>query len=202
MDRNGILYVISAASGTGKTSVSKRLVDIFPSLRHSVSFTTRPMRHGETDGVDYHFVAPERFQAMIDAGELVEWACVHGNYYGTALKTLETARQQGQDLLLDIDIQGAKQIRSAIPDAVLIFLLPPSLADLRVRLEGRGQDAPEVIERRLVNAREEIPAASWYDYWVVNASLDQAVEDTVAILRAEACRASRKQVNITNYYDL
>ena len=202
MQREGILYVLSAASGTGKTSVSKRLVDIYPALRHSVSFTTRPMRSGETDGVDYHFVTADRFKEMIEAGELAEWAQVHGNYYGTSLKTLEEARLKGQDLLLDIDIQGAQQIRKSVPAAVLIFLLPPSLDDLKVRLEGRGLDSAEVIERRLRNARSEIPAASWYDYWVVNASLDEAVADTAAILRAEGCRASRKLITVNDYFDL
>lgn len=135
-------------------------------------------------------------------GEFAEWAEVHGNYYGTALATLEEARTNGTDILLDIDIQGARQIREKIDNAVLIFLLPPDLKELRDRLMGRESDTSEVIDRRMANARQEIPAAQWYDYWVVNEELELAIRDVSSILRAEACRGGRKQINLKAYYGL
>jgi guanylate kinase len=189
--REGILFVISAPSGTGKTSLCKEIVDIFPGLRHSVSYTTRPMRNGERDGVDYHFVTPETFNAMVAKGAFAEWAEVHGNRYGTALATLERARNAGEDILLDIDCQGAAQLKKSWDHGVFIFVLPPSLTELERRLRGRNTDSDEVIARRIVNARAELREACWYDYQIVNDDFPTALAQLQAVLVAESCRTSR-----------
>ncbi len=190
-NREGILFIISAPSGTGKTTLSKELIDFFPRLRQSVSFTTRPMRAGEVDGRDYHFVSPETFDDMVRDGAFAEWAEVHGNRYGTSLQTLEEARRAGLDLLLDIDCQGAAQIRRSYRRGVFIFILPPSFEELERRLLGRQTDTAEVIERRIFNARREVREAVWYDYIVVNEDLGAASADLKAIFRAEGCRRER-----------
>ncbi len=191
MTREGILFIISAPSGTGKTTLSKELIDFFPQLRQSVSFTTRPMRAGEVNGRDYHFVSRETFDVMVAAGDFAEWAEVHGNRYGTALETLENARRGGFDLLLDIDCQGAAQIRKSYNRGVFIFILPPSFEELQKRLEGRKTDSPDVIGRRILNARTEVREAVWYDYIVVNEDLSVASANLKSILRAEGCRRER-----------
>ncbi|WP_305041805.1 guanylate kinase [Geoalkalibacter sp.] len=205
-DRNasprGTLFIVSAPSGTGKTTLCKRIIDIFPNLRQSVSFTTRPMRPGERHGVDYFFVSPETFAEMVAAGAFAEWAEVHGNRYGTAIKTLEDWRNAGLDVLLDIDIQGAAQLRESYGEGVFIFILPPDLAELRRRLEGRGTDAPEVIERRIANARREIPECVRYDYLIVNDDFDQALHRLSAILTAEACRTARVLPALAQTFEL
>jgi guanylate kinase len=188
--RNGILFVISAPSGAGKTSLCHEVIDIFPRLRHSVSYTTRRPRTGEREGLDYHFVSPETFEAMIAAGEFAEWAEVHGNRYGTALKTLSDYRAAGCDVLLDIDCQGAAQLRERCPEGVFIFVLPPSFEELERRLRGRNTDDPEVIERRLRNARSEIQQLAWYDYLVINDDFERASRDLQAIITAEGCRTA------------
>ncbi|PLY02973.1 MAG: guanylate kinase [Desulfuromonas sp.] len=189
--REGVLFVVSAPSGAGKTSLCKQIVDIFPTLGHSISFTTRPQRSGEQDGVDYHFVSPEQFAAMVEDNEFAEWAEVHGNCYGTARKTIDAARDAGEDLLLEIDWQGAAQLRGNGVDGVFVFILPPSFEELRKRLEGRGTDAPEVIEQRLQNARRELQEAFRYDYQVVNDDFAQALQELKSIVAAEHCRAVR-----------
>jgi len=186
--RNGILFVVSAPSGAGKTTLCKEIVDFFPGLRQSVSFTTRPARAGEVTGVDYHFVDESRFQAMIAAGEFAEWARVHGNYYGTALKTLQDASAAGEDVLLDIDCQGARQLKDSVGQAVFIFILPPDMAELERRLRGRKTDSEEVIRRRLENAREEIEQSSWYDYRVINDNIEPALARLKNIFRQEMAR--------------
>jgi guanylate kinase len=190
-NREGILFVISAPSGAGKTSLCKGIVDFYPCLRHSISFTTRPARSGEKDGFDYHFVSPEIFDAMASEGAFAEWAEVHGNRYGTTLETLETCRREGLDLLLDIDCQGAAQIKRTYNRGVFIFILPPSFDELRRRLEGRNTDNPVAIERRMGNAQGEIREARWYDYLVVNDEFSKALEQVKAIIVAERCRTSR-----------
>jgi len=191
--REGVLFVISAPSGAGKTSLCKQVVDFFPALDHSISFTTRPSRSGEQDGRDYHFVSGEVFQGMIEAGEFVEWAEVHGNRYGTARRTLEAARDAGKDLLLEIDWQGAAQLRDNGVDGVYVFILPPGFEELHKRLVGRGTDAQEVIERRMQNARRELGEAFRYDYLVVNDVFNQALDELKAIVTAEHCRARRQR---------
>lgn len=191
--REGILYVISAPSGAGKTTLCKEIVDMFPGLRHSVSYTTRPMRPGEVEGRDYFFVTRQVFEAMVAAGEFAEWAEVHGNCYGTALATLEAARAAGDDLLLDIDCQGAAQLKRGYSQGVYIFILPPSLPELERRLRHRNTDGDEVIVRRLANARGEIEAAAWYDYLIVNDDFAVAREQFRAVMIAEGCRAARSR---------
>ena len=186
--RGGIIFVISAPSGAGKTSLCKELIDFFPTLRHSVSYTTRPARPGEVEGVDYHFIALERFRAMIAAGAFAEWAEVHGNFYGTALASLDAARQAGEDILLDIDCQGAEQLRQSLDQGVFIFILPPSVEELRRRLVHRNTDSQEVIERRIANAKGEISHAPRYDYLVVNDDFPRALAELKAVVVAEGLR--------------
>ncbi len=185
MRRKGLLFIVSAPSGAGKTSLCREVLDIFPVLRHSVSFTTRPPRNGEIHGRDYYFVAKGEFQRMVRDGEFAEWAEVHGNCYGTALSTLAEAREEGVDLILDIDCQGARQLRAKGVEGVSIFILPPSYSELRRRLEGRDSDTSEVIETRMANAVKEIGQAGSYDYIIVNDQFPRAVEELRAIIIAE-----------------
>jgi guanylate kinase len=189
--RAGILFVVSAPSGAGKTSLCRELIDRVENLRQSISFTTRPQRPGEQDGVDYFFVGPADFQRMITAGELAEWAEVHGNRYGTSLATLEQGAAEGVDLLLDIDCQGAAQLKRNYRHGVFIFILPPNFAELEKRLRGRGTDDTAVISRRLENAGQEIAQAGWYDYLVVNDDFLSAYEQLSAIVTAERCKRQR-----------
>jgi guanylate kinase len=188
MQRKGILFVISAPSGAGKSTLCRELLDIFPDMRHSISFTTRKPRPGEVDGRDYFFVDRDEFQRMVAADGFAEWAEVHGNLYGTALKTLQECREAGIDLLLDIDCQGAEQLKRKWSDGVNIFILPPSYQELRRRLEGRNTDAPEIIATRIDNAAAEINAAGRYDYIVVNDVFSRAVEGLKSIVEAERHR--------------
>lgn len=189
--QEGLLFIVSAPSGTGKTSLSRELIDFFPDLRQSVSFTTRPMRAGEIDGRDYHFVSPEVFDGMVAEGAFAEWAEVHGNRYGTALRTLEEARLQGADILLDIDCQGASQIRRSYDRGIFIFILPPSFEELERRLKTRNTDAPDVINRRIINARREVLEAAWYDYVVVNDDFAHALATLRGIVLTEHARTGR-----------
>ncbi len=200
--RHGILFVVSAPSGAGKTTLCRYLVDNFPDLRQSISFTTRAPRDNERDGVDYHFVGRETFERMVSEGAFAEWAEVHGNLYGTALQTLEQARQAGEDILLDIDCQGAAQLRQKLADAVFIFILPPSLEELERRLRGRQTDSEDVVARRLANARREIAAAHWYDYLLVNDDLEAAREQLKAIVLAERCRTRRFRQPPARWYGI
>jgi len=191
MIREGIFFVISAPSGAGKTSLCKEIIDIFPELRQSVSYTTRSARAGEVHGVDYYFVSPETFDRMIADGAFAEWAEVHGNRYGTAIETLQTSRAMGNDLLLDIDCQGARQIKEKYGEGVFIFILPPSIDELKRRLLGRNTDSSETIEQRIRNAEGEIREASWYDYLIVNDDFQKALVELKSIILAEGCRAFR-----------
>jgi guanylate kinase len=183
--------VLSAPSGAGKTTIANRLRQRRHDVAFSVSATTRSPREGEQDGVHYHFVGTDEFRRMIAADELIEWAVVHGNYYGTLLREVDAARARGRFLLLDIDVQGATQIRTKVPDAALVFILPPSGEVLVQRLVGRGSDAAEVVRHRLRNARDEIREAPRFDFVVVNDDLDAAVTDVEAILdgRTDRLRA-------------
>ncbi len=191
MGKEGIIYIVSAPSGAGKTSLCNELIDIFPDLRHSVSYTTRSPRPGERDGVDYFFVSRGQFDGMVRAGEFAEWAEVHGNHYGTALRTLEENRARGINQILDIDCQGARQLRKSCGDAVFIFILPPDFTELRRRLEGRNSDSSSVIEARLRVAVSEMKESAWYDYVVVNDVFPEALEKLKSIIIAEQCRTSR-----------
>lgn len=185
MQRKGVLFIVSAPSGAGKTTLCREILDIFPGLRHSVSFTTRTPRAGEVHGKDYFFVTVDEFQRMVREGEFAEWAEVHGNFYGTAISTLAESRKKGIDLILDIDCQGAQQLREKRVAGVHVFILPPSYAELRRRLEGRDSDRPEVIETRMNNAAAEIREARRYDYIIVNDQFPRAVEELRSIIIAE-----------------
>lgn len=201
-EREGLLIVVSAPSGAGKTTLCRHLVDNFQDIRQSVSFTTRQPRGNEKDGRDYHFVDRSSFDRMVADGAFAEWAEVHGNCYGTLLKYLDDAREVGQDILLDIDCQGAAQLREKLPHALFIFVVPPSLAELERRLRFRQTDSEEVIARRLVNAREEIQAATWYDYVLVNSDLKTSKQDFTAIVQAERCRTLRYKSTPAEWFGL
>ena len=188
----GMLVVISAPSGTGKTTVADRLVAVGDDLVRSRSFTSRTARTGEVDGVDYNFVSRAEFEAMAARGEFLEWADVFGNLYGTGRRQTEALIAAGQDVLLVIDVQGARQVRSAIRELVTIFVLPPSLGALEARLRGRSQDGRAAIEKRLRTARQEVGAVAEYDYVVVNDDLERCVGDIAAIIRAERLRRPRR----------
>ena len=184
----GSILVISAPSGAGKSTLIKRLMAASPGLRFSVSYTTRAPRAAEKHGGDYFFVSREVFEGMVRSDEFVEWADVYGHLYGTARKQLHAAQEAGSDILLDIDVQGHQQVRERLPEAVSIFILPPSFRELARRLRDRHSDAPEEIERRLNTAREEISHWAEYDYLVANDQLDDATEALQAIVRAARFR--------------
>ena len=182
--RKGNPIVVSAASGTGKTSLCRRLLQTLSHTARSVSYTTRERRGEEVDGRDYFFISDEEFDQMIAGGEFVEWAQVFTRRYGTGWRAVQRQLEQGLDVLLDIDVQGGLQIRERLPNAVLIFLLPPSMEELRRRLVNRAEDTAEAIELRLAKARSEIKECQGYDYLVVNDDFDQAELDLRAIIRS------------------
>jgi guanylate kinase len=187
----GQLFIISAPSGTGKTTLAERLVQVVPDLALSRSFTSRPPRAGELDGVDYNFISRERFESMIAGGEFLEYADVFGNLYGTSAATTEQALAHGQDLVLVIDVQGAQQVRSQTDGSVGIFVLPPSFPVLEERLRGRSKDTEAQIQRRLAVARSEVSAVNDYDYAIVNDDVESAVGRLRSIVEAERARFRR-----------
>jgi guanylate kinase len=180
--RRGTLFVLSAPSGAGKTTLRRAVLARFPGMTYSVSTTTRPPRPGEVDGRDYVFIPPAEFEAGIREGRWAEWAQVHGNYYGTSAQTLREAAEAGTDVLLDIDVQGARQIAQRFPECVTVFIMPPSFKALAQRLTGRGTDSPESVALRLRNARQEMEERHWYRHIVVNDELATAVEELSAII--------------------
>jgi len=182
----GILFVVTAASGAGKTSLVRALLESDDQLRKSVSYTTRPARPGEEDGKHYNFVTQAKFADMVNRGEFLEHAEVHGHRYGTSKTWIERAMGGNHDMLLEIDWQGARQVRGIFPSAVGIFILPPSLASLEERLKVRGQDNPEVITNRLKAARAEMSHLNEFDYVIINDNFEQAVQDLLCIVRS--CR--------------
>lgn len=184
MNSRGVLFIVSAPSGAGKTTLVRGLLEREPQIGLSISHTTRAPRPGEVDGVAYHFISVERFEAMREAGDFLEWAHVHGNFYGTSRRWLDERLNAGHDVLLEIDWQGAQQVRAQFPEAVSLFVLPPSFEALAQRLTGRGSDAPEVIERRLAAAREEIGHLREFDFVIINNILSQALDEMVAVARA------------------
>ena len=192
----GILYIISAPSGSGKSTLVNELRRLVPELEFSVSYTTRASRGSEKDGLEYHFVSRRQFEEMINRGEFLEYAEVFGNYYGTARRYLQEAAARGQDMLLDIDVQGAAQVKSRVKDAVSIFVLPPSRRVLEHRLRNRslceGAASDEVIERRLLAAQKEIENSPTYDYILVNDRLEESVDNLKAIVSSERARRSGK----------
>lgn len=191
---SGLLFVVAAASGTGKTSLVKALLPQIDGLSVSVSHTTRPMRVGEQDGVHYHFVTVEQFMQQINASGFIEHAEVFGNYYGTSQAAVMAQLQAGQDVLLEIDCQGAAQVRRLFPDSVQIFIVPPTRAALRERLSNRGQDSDEVIERRLAGSLAEIQQHVSFDYIVVNDQFETALEQLKSIIYA--ARLTLKQQSV------
>lgn len=188
-----ILFVISAPSGTGKSTILRDARRTDPQLAFSRSYTTRAARGPERDGVDYHFTTKEDFERRAAAGEFLEFANVFGNYYGTHQSEIERAAATGCDLVMDIDVQGARQLRKRVVDAVLIFVLPPDRIELERRLRARSQDQPEVIERRLREAKAETTQYDIYDYILINDELDAAVADLRSIIRAERLRRKRME---------
>lgn len=190
----GNLYIVSAPSGAGKTSLVKALLQNGVDLSLSVSYTTRPARPGEVDGRDYHFVSREGFEQRLKQGEFLESAQVYGNFYGTSKKWINEALGAGRDILLEIDSQGARQVREVFPASVAIFVLPPSLEVLEARLRNRAQDSLEVISQRLASAREEISHVGEYDYVILNDRIDRALEDLKCIVQAERLRVEKQLV--------
>jgi guanylate kinase len=194
--RSSSLIVVSAPSGTGKSTILGRILAEVPALRFSVSHTTRAPRPGEQDGVQYHFVTRPVFDAMIEKQRLLEWADVHGQRYGTSLAEYEAARAAGQDLLLDIDVQGAAQVRARFEEALAVFILPPSAAALEARLRGRAHDPEAAIQTRLRNARSELQSYKDYDYVLVNDELESCVDALQCIIRAARSRTSQVEETV------
>jgi guanylate kinase len=189
--RRGIFIVLSAPSGGGKTTIYKAVLNQLAGISYSVSYTTRTPREGEITGQDYHFVDLATFERMKASGEFIEWAEVHGAFYGTHRKTLQRTLEAGQDIILDIDVQGARLLRRKMSDGVFIFIFPPSIKVLEARLRDRKSDSDEIIHRRLEIAQREMESWPDYDYLVVNDNLDKAILEVLSIIRAERCSVMR-----------
>jgi guanylate kinase len=190
----GNLYVVAAPSGTGKTTLVRMLLDSEPDVRLSISFTTREPRTGEVNGEAYHFIDAAEFRAMIGRQEFLEWAEVHGNFYGTSKKWIADQLAAGADVLLEIDWQGAQQVRKIFPQAIGIFILPPSMEELERRLTGRGTDSADVISRRLAAAQAEMRHIEEFDYVIINNRLEEAFADLLAVVRASRLQFAKQQV--------
>ena len=190
------VFIISAPSGSGKSTLVHRLLQTVPGLTFSISYTTRPPRPTEVNGVDYNFISRQEFEERLERNEFLEYALVFGNYYGTNRCSLETAAREGKDLVLDIDVQGARQLKVAIPEAISIFVLPPSRQVLEQRLRARSQDSEEVIQRRLRGAAEEVRNHSQYDYVLINRELEEASARLADIVRAERLRKARMEEEV------
>ncbi len=190
----GHLYIVTAPSGAGKTTLVRRLLENDPGIRLSISHTTRAPRAGERDGIEYHFVAVPEFLDKVRQGEFLEWAEVHGNYYGTSRSGIEAALHAGQDVVLEIDWQGAQQVRRLFQAPIGVFILPPSLGELERRLFERGTDSPATIERRVAAAREEMRHVGEFDYVIINDDLQRALHDLLAVVVASRLRyAAQRQ---------
>ena len=192
MAQTGNLIIVSGPSGAGKSALASSVLGTLPDLRFSISYTTRPPRRNERNGVDYHFVTQAQFETLTRRGEWLEWAVVYGNYYGTSRKFVDEKLAQGADVLLDIDVQGARSIRDMRPDAISIFILPPSYPILRSRLENRKLDKDYVIENRLRIARQEIAQYRDYDFLIINEELDRSSEELKAIILGSRCRMTAR----------
>lgn len=188
----GLLIIVTGPSAVGKGAICRALLDRSPGVRFSVSMTTRPPRPGERDGVEYFFVSREEFERRVKAGELLEWAQVYGNFYGTPRAPVEAALASGQDVILDIDIVGANTVRRHYPDALSVFVIPPSMKELEVRMRRRASETEEAVRRRLAEAPRWIAHGLEYDYVLVNDRLDKVVSQLAAIITAEKCRVSRR----------
>jgi guanylate kinase len=195
METPGNLFVVAAPSGAGKSSLVKALLELDAHLAVSVSHTTRAPRGQEQHGREYWFVDEPAFRAMVDAGEFFEWATVHGYLYGTSRKAIEARLQHGEDVVLEIDWQGAQQIKQLFPQAVLIFILPPSWAELEQRLKRRGEDQPEVIAQRMANAREEVAQARHFDFVIINALFETALFDLKTVVHSQRLKYAAQRRN-------
>lgn len=189
----GTLFVVSSPSGGGKGTIIRHVLDVVENLRYSVSYTTRAPRLGEVDGREYFFINRETFEEMVAAGEFLEWACVHGNLYGTAKNQIIEDTAAGADIILEVDVQGAASVRQLLMDSVSIFILPPSYEVLRQRLITRGTDSLEELELRLRNAPEELKQYSAFDYVIINDEIDRAVGQLASIIYAERARCMRQE---------
>lgn len=189
----GLLIVVSGASGTGKGTVCKKILGDMPEIYYSISATTRQPRPGETDGVEYFFITREEFKTWIAEDKFLEYAEVYGNFYGTPLHKIEERLSRGENVLLEIDTQGALNVMAKVPDGIYIFLLPPSLEELKNRIKNRGTETPETLERRLNAAKSEIEIGKKYQYVVINDTVDEAVKKIKAIIAAELCKTSRNE---------
>lgn len=198
IEKKGNIFIISAASGTGKTTLVSRLLSHHKDIRVSISHTTRPPRQGETDGRHYHFVNTAQFEKLIHDAAFLEYAKVFGNYYGTSIQSVENLQKQGHDVILEIDVQGAEQIRRSLPQAISIFILPPSFQALSERLRNRATDTSDVIEQRLSKAREEIEQALLFDYLVVNDNLDEAENNLLHIIKSHRLKQCQQKQFIEN----
>lgn len=192
MTMTGSLFIVTAPSGAGKTSLVRSLLEMDKAVSLSISYTTRAMRPGEEDGEDYHFISEERFLNMLEEGDFLESAQVHGARYGTSQTLVESVLAEGRDLVLEIDWQGAAQVRSLYPNAIGIFVLPPSIDELSRRLHHRAQDSAEVIARRLAAARDEISHVGEFDYVIINDRFETAIHDLLAIIRAQRLRGEKQ----------
>lgn len=197
----GTLIIITAPSGAGKTTMVRGLLARDVNVQLSVSYTTRSPRPGEQDGVDYHFVDVAGFRALRDRGEFLEWAEVHGNYYATSKVWIRQQMEVGRDILLEIDWQGAQQVRKSFPAAVGVFVLPPSMEALESRLRGRGTDSDDVISRRLLGARGEMRHVSEFEHVILNNELQQAIDDLVAVVRASRLRYANQRLRNLQFFD-
>jgi guanylate kinase len=190
-DRKGFPIILSAPSGAGKTTLCRGVETLHPEIYYSISVTSRPPRAGERDGQDYHFVPVKEFEQMLEEGQLLEWAMVHENYYGTPRKQIDDKLNAGQDVIMDIDTVGARAIKKLYPQAVTIFVLPPTFEELKVRLKGRATDTEEVINKRLNRAKLEMQEIGDFEYWLINDKFDQTVKTVTAIIEAERCKLIR-----------
>jgi len=193
MESNGIVFILSAPSGTGKTTICRLLKQRLPELKFSVSHTTREARNGETEGIDYHFISQKDFEKKIQRGEFLEWAKIHKQYYGTAFDTVNRHRKNGNDILIEVDVQGAQSLRSINYKAVFIFMLPPSLKELEARLSQRHTETENIIRERMEVGKNEIKQLTLYDYILTNFDLEETTENFLSIFRAERCRVELYQ---------
>ena len=201
MERTGLVLVVSAPSGTGKSTLVKMLMQEFPQIGYSISCTTRPPRANEISGRDYNFVSHEEFIQLRNTGYFTEWAEVYGNFYGTPLNPTLDSLRAGKDVLFDIDVQGASQLRATLPAGRYVFILPPSLRILEKRLRGRAQDSEDAIQRRLMAARNELMEAHWFDAWVVNDDLQRAYDALRAVYLAATLAPERRPLMLRNILD-